>query len=91
MERLTRKSDSGMVWFVDREHESGYVEREPCEMHAHHARLAIAKLAEYEDIGLTPEQLRTIDRMYAEKCRELAESYKNSFSGIEMVKIWAKL
>lgn len=50
MERLTRKSDtSDMVWFIDREHESGYVEREPCDMDAHHSRLAIAKLAEYED------------------------------------------
>lgn len=50
MERLTRKSDSGMVWFIDREHKSGYVEREPYEMDAHHSRLAIAKLAEYEDL-----------------------------------------
>lgn len=55
MDRLTRKSDtSDMVWFIDCEHkgytESGYAEREPCEMDAHHARLAIAKLAEYEDL-----------------------------------------
>lgn len=49
MERLTRKSDS-MVWFIDREHKSGYAEREPCEMDAHHSRLAIEKLAEYEDL-----------------------------------------
>ena len=51
MERLTRKSDtSDMVWFIDREHKNGYAEREPCEMDAHHARLAIVKLAEYEDL-----------------------------------------
>lgn len=55
MDRLTRKSDtSDMVWFIDCEHkgytESGYAEREPCEMDAHHARLAIAKLAEYEGL-----------------------------------------
>ena len=51
MERLTRKSDtSDMVWFIDREHKSESAEREPCEMDAHHARLAIAKLAEYEDL-----------------------------------------
>ena len=50
MERLTRKSDSGMVWFIDWEHERGCVEREPCEMDPHHARLAIDKLAEYEDL-----------------------------------------
>lgn len=49
------------------------------------------RLKEYEDIGLTPEQLREIDKLYAEKCKELAESEKRSFSGLEMVKIWAKL
>lgn len=49
------------------------------------------RLAEYEDIGLTPEQLLEIDRLYAEKCKELAELEKKSFSVIEMVKIWANL
>ncbi|MCM1543445.1 MAG: hypothetical protein NC121_19640 [Blautia sp.] len=49
MERLTRRSeDSGAVWFVDHEH--GGACREPCEMDAHHARLAIEKLAGYEDL-----------------------------------------
>lgn len=49
MERLTRKSNtSSMVWFVD--HEMGGVNREPCEMDSHHTRLAITKLAEYEDL-----------------------------------------
>lgn len=32
----------------------------------------IDRLAEYEDTGLTPEQIREIDRLYAEKCKELA-------------------
>lgn len=31
------------------------------------------RLAAYEDLGLTPEQLKEIDRMYAEVCRKLAE------------------
>lgn len=30
-------------------------------------------LKSYEDIGLTPEQLLEIDKMYSEKCREVAE------------------
>lgn len=30
------------------------------------------RLAAYEDIGLTPEQLRQIDQLYREKCEELA-------------------
>jgi len=51
----------------------------------------IERLAEYEDIGLLPEQIKEVDRLYAEKCRELAELQKSSFSGIELVQIWAEL
>lgn len=32
----------------------------------------IDRLAAYEDIGLTPEQILEVDRLYAEKCREVA-------------------
>lgn len=35
-----------------------------------------SKLADYEDTGLTPEQIRQIDELYAEKCRELSEEKK---------------
>lgn len=49
------------------------------------------RLKEYEDIGLTPKQLVEIDKLYAEKCRELANAQKSSLSGIEMVNIWAGL
>lgn len=31
------------------------------------------RLAEYENLGVTPEQLIAIDRLYKEKCREVAE------------------
>lgn len=34
-------------------------------------------LKKYEDTGLTPEQIREIDKLYTEKCRELAE-YKQA-------------
>lgn len=34
----------------------------------------LERLAGYEDIGLTPEQLREIDKLYAEKCNELADA-----------------
>jgi hypothetical protein len=48
MNRLTRKSKiRDMVWFVD--HEKSNMDLEPCEMDPHHNRLAIQKLAEYED------------------------------------------
>jgi len=39
---------------------------------------AVEKLAEYEDTGLTPEQIIEIDKLYLKKCEEvnklLAES-----------------
>ena len=47
MKRLTKKSESGMVWFID--HENDDMRLEPCEMSSHHSRLAIEKLAAYED------------------------------------------
>ena len=48
MERLTERSaNSNMVWFKDRE--SDNILLEPCEMTAHHSRIAIEKLAAYED------------------------------------------
>lgn len=34
------------------------------------------RLAEYENTGITPDQIQEIDRLYAEKCRELAECRK---------------
>ena len=34
------------------------------------------KLASYEDTGLTPERIREIDRLYSEKCRDLADERK---------------
>lgn len=34
------------------------------------------KLADYEDTGLTPEQVGQVEELYMEKCRELAEEKK---------------
>lgn len=45
-----------MVWFVD--HENNNIDLEPYEMNPHHNRLAIQKLAAYEDAeeqGLLPK------------------------------------
>ena len=48
MERLTIHSkNSDMVWFKDAE--NGNAHLEPCEMTAHHNRMALDKLATYED------------------------------------------
>lgn len=45
---------------------------------------AVRKLAEYEDTGIAPEQVKEIDRLYAEKCRELAEQEQNNLTGMEL-------
>lgn len=39
----------------------------------HFEKAVCEKLANYEETGLTPEQIREIDRLYEEKCREVAE------------------
>lgn len=39
----------------------------------HFEKAVCEKLANYEETGLTPEQIREIDRLYTEKCREVAE------------------
>ncbi len=47
MERLTIRSKNNMVLFKDAE--NGNALLEPCEMTAHHNRIALDKLATYED------------------------------------------
>lgn len=62
MERLTYKMERkrGDRW------EGGYYSK-------HNKQQLINVLAAYEDTGLTPGQIREIDRLYAEKCREVTE------------------
>lgn len=36
----------------------------------------VCRLAEYEDTGLTPAQIYEMDKLYQEKCREVAELRK---------------
>ncbi len=47
------------------------------------------RLAEYEDIGLSPVQIKEVDRLYAEKCKELTELQRSYLSGMELAQIWA--
>lgn len=47
----------------------------------------VDRLAEYEDTGLTPVQIREIDRLYAEKCKEIAEINKSYLTGLELANI----
>lgn len=62
MERLTYK--------VERKREGDW---EKSYYTKHNKQELVDALAAYEDTGLTPEQIREIDRLYAEKCREVAE------------------
>lgn len=43
---------------------------------------SLQRLAEYEDTGLTPEQIREMDKLYAEKCRELEETKESAGANI---------
>lgn len=47
----------------------------------------IDRLVDYENTGLMPEQIKEINRLYAEKCKELAECQKNCLTGIELANI----
>ena len=62
MERLTYK----MGRRRGDKREEGYYSK-------HNKQQLINVLAAYEDTGLTPGQIREIDRLYEEKCREVAE------------------
>lgn len=50
----------------------------------------LERLAEYEDIGCTPEQLKQIDKWYAEMCRELGEYKRLEEQGL-MIKLPCKV
>lgn len=49
------------------------------------------KLGRYEDTGLAPEQIREMDRLYKEKCKELAKMKENHLDGLELAEIWSGL
>ena len=72
MNRLTRRDKNGTadtaehveVMFMDEKSQSeilGIIER----------------LASYEDLGLKPEQIRKVNRLYSEKCRDVVELQKS--------------
>ena len=65
MERLTHRYRDGVAWVsLNKVYKMG---KNKC------VGEPISVLAAYEDTGLTPEQIQEIDRLYAEKCREVEE------------------
>ena len=43
------------------------------ENHANAIEIVLDALQSFLELGITPEQIREIDKLYAEKCKELAE------------------
>lgn len=75
MERLTARDNHGHAYFQQCFEEpcNGYgCQRDCCDFLTE----VCERLTQYEEIGLTPEQIRQVDELYAEKCRELAEERK---------------
>ena len=48
------------------------------ENHANAIEIVLDALQSFLELGITPEQIREIDKLYAEKCKELAEEKKKS-------------
>lgn len=75
MGRLTARNEQGYAYFPqcleDPCNGSG-CQKEQCE----YLNVICEKLAEYEDTELLPDQIREIDKLYYEKCRELEEERK---------------
>lgn len=66
MERYTARGHDGGAYVV---HKSEWTDVE----RTRHEQEALNKLADYEDIGLTPGQIMEVDKLYSELCKELGE------------------
>lgn len=73
MERLTEWYDNGISEGVLVKEKRGEKEIKVLFKEIDDGYIGMCNLKAYEDTGLTPEQIREIDRLYAEKCRELAK------------------
>ena len=75
MNRLTERFNNGQIGIVGCGTNCKY-DYKYCHNHSEDCPTIneiYERLAQYEDIGLTPEQLMQIDKMYADRCREIAE------------------
>ena len=48
------------------------------ENHKNAIEIVLEALQSFLELGITPEQIREIDKLYAEKCKELAEEKKKN-------------
>lgn len=72
MERLTKRNETEYYYPTCIEECGDLGSRPECDGCDFNEKIC-KKLGEYEDTRLTPEQIKEIDRLYAEKCKELAE------------------
>lgn len=73
MERLTEWYDDGLREGVLVKEKRGEKETKVLFEEIDDGYHAMCVLKNYEDTGFTSEQIREIDHLYAEKCREVAE------------------
>lgn len=89
MRRLTARDNHGHAYlpqcFEDPCNGSG-CQRDCCDFLTE----VCERLARYEEIGLDPEQIRQVDELYVEKCRELAEYKKLEDAGL-LLKLQCKI
>lgn len=71
MKRLTARNKRGIAYYPTCVSE----EKKDCNQQCHKCSFdaqVCHRLAEYEDLGVTPEQIRKIDELYSAKCRQVA-------------------
>lgn len=73
MERLTEWYDNGISEGVLVKEKCGEKEIKVLFEEIDDGYIGMCALKAYEDTGLDPEQIRQIDRLYEEKCQEVAE------------------
>lgn len=73
MERVTEWYDDGLREGVLVKEKRGEKETKVLFEEVDDGYHAMCTLKAYEDTGLTPEQIQEIDRLYAEKCQEVAK------------------
>lgn len=94
MERLINRKNEREIDMICR-HEECDTDVEHCpnfdEYNCPCLQDVLERIEKYEDIGLLPEQIKEIDKLYTEKCEELAKIQKENLSGVELAQIYAGL
>lgn len=71
MERLTGRNEAGQAYYKKCFEEPCQGMPEDCALCDYHNETVCERLAAYEDIGVSPEQLHEVSKLYLEKCEEI--------------------